>query len=456
MAADTIAAIATPLGEGGLAVIRISGDGAFEVADRCFRPARRSGPRPSEAPTHTVHLGHVHHQGQLVDEVLLTVMRAPRTYTREPTVEIACHGGLLPARRVFETVLAAGARAAEPGEFTKRAFLNGRLDLAQAEAVADIIHARTELALAAAEEQLAGKLSFRVGLVRDRLLRVLAHIEAQLDFPEDDLEPETRDSLLRRLEEAQAAIGALLATAYQGRLLRRGVRAVILGRPNVGKSSLLNQLLGHDRAIVSPVPGTTRDTIEEPANIRGLPVVLIDTAGLREAADAIEQEGVRRTTQSADRADLILHVLDASAPLDPEDARYLEAFGGKPRVIVLNKSDLVRRLELPPAASAAICAVSCLTGEGIGALEDAIRDRIWQGEVRAEMLEVTINARHQDALRRAQTATETAAGTLRRQESLEFAALDLRVALNAVGEIVGDTATDDLLDVVFREFCIGK
>ena len=297
---DTIAAIATPLGEGGLAVIRLSGPQALAVADRCFAPAGEASVKPSAAATHTIHFGHVVRDGQTVDEALLAVMRAPRTFTREDVVEITCHGGILPAKMVLDTVLANGARLAEPGEFTRRAFLNGRIDLAQAEAVADLIHSRTELALRAANEQLAGKLSQRINQLRDEMLDTLAHVEAHIDFPEEDIAPDTRDQLIARLEHGVAFMDELLRTANEGQILRRGIRAAIIGRPNAGKSSLLNQLLGHDRAIVSAIPGTTRDTIEETANIRGLPVVFIDTAGLREARDEIEAR--RRPPQPADLA----------------------------------------------------------------------------------------------------------------------------------------------------------
>ena len=282
MLEDTIAAIATPLGEGGLAVIRLSGPAALEIGDRSFTPAGRNSLRPSAAPTHTLHYGRIMRGGEIVDEVLVSVMRAPRTFTREDVVEISCHGGLLPAKLVLDTVLENGARLAEPGEFTKRAFLNGRLDLAQAEAVADLIHSRTELALAAANEQLAGKLSQRINLLRDDLMKILAHVEAHIDFPDEDISPETKEQLLGRLERGVAFMDELLRSANEGQILRRGIRAAIIGRPNVGKSSLLNQLLGHERAIVSPIAGTTRDTIEEMANIRGIPVIFVDTAGLRE------------------------------------------------------------------------------------------------------------------------------------------------------------------------------
>src|SRR5205823_5228374 len=299
---DTIAAIATPLGEGGLAVVRLSGPNALKIADQTFQPIGKSARKPSEAATHTIHYGRVMRASKVVDEVLLAVMRAPRTFTREDVVEMTCHGGLLPAKMVLDAVLAAGARLAEPGEFTRRAFLNGRLDLAQAEAIADLIHSRTELALRAANEQLAGKLSRRINDLRDDLLKTLAHIEAHIDFPDEDIAPDTKDQLIARLERGVTFMDDLLRTANEGQILRRGIRAAIVGRPNAGKSSLLNQLLGHDRAIVSAIPGTTRDTIEETANIRGLPLVFIDTAGLRDAGDELERAGIRRSRQSLDRA----------------------------------------------------------------------------------------------------------------------------------------------------------
>src|ERR1017187_273453 len=317
MHADTITAIATPLGEGGLAVVRISGAEAFAVADKFFISSGKSSLKPSAAPSHTIHYGKIIRHGETVDEVLLSVLRAPRTFTREDTVEISCHGGLLPARLVLETLLENGARLATPGEFTRRAFLNGRLDLAQAEAVADLIHSRTELALAAAREQLAGKLSQRINLLRDDLMKILAHIEAHIDFPDEDIAPDTRERLIARLRAALGFMDELLRTAGEGQILRRGLRAAIIGRPNAGKSSLLNQLLGRDRAIVSPVPGTTRDTIEETANIRGIPVLFIDTAGLRETANELEKEGIRRSRESLAGAELILHVLDSSEPFTP-------------------------------------------------------------------------------------------------------------------------------------------
>ena len=499
---DTIAAIATPLGEGGLAVIRLSGLQALAIADKCFCPLGKSSLKPSAAPSHTIHYGRIERQGKVIDEVLVAVMRAPRTFTREDVVEISCHGGLLPAKLVLDTLLENGARLAEPGEFTQRAFLNGRIDLAQAEAVADLIHSRTELALAAANEQLAGKLSQRINQLRDDLMKTLAHIEAHIDFPDEDIAPDTKDQLLERLHTGVAFMDELLRTANEGQILRRGIRTAIIGRPNAGKSSLLNQLLGHDRAIVSPIPGTTRDTIEETANIHGLPVVFIDTAGLREAGDEIEAEGIRRSRESLAKAELILQVLDASEPLTDGDRKYLAEGEGRKRILVLNKTDLPRRLvfrdpegegqimrergaavpaaetssgstgqkmaittdggtSLRPGTGALrgelpVVEISCLTGVGLESLKDAIKQCVWFGEIKAEMLQVMINSRHQAALKRAREATVRAAEALSAEVTLELVAMDLRIAVNAVGEIVGKTSTEDLLDSIFSQFCIGK
>jgi tRNA modification GTPase len=485
---DTIAAIATPIGEGGLAVIRISGTRALAISDAIFSPVGKSSVKPSAAASHTIQFGHVMRDGKTIDEVLLAVMRAPRTFTREDVVEITCHGGILPAKMVLDAALSAGARLAEPGEFTRRAFLNGRIDLAQAEAVADLIHSRTELALSAANEQLAGKLSQRINELRDDLLKTLAHVEAYIDFPEEDIAEETKDQLLTRLDRGVAFMDELLRTADEGQILRRGIRAAIIGRPNAGKSSLLNQLLGHDRAIVSPIPGTTRDTIEETANIRGLPVIFIDTAGLREARDEIEVEGIRRSHESLQKAEFILHVFDISEPLTDADEKYLAEFAGKKRILVRNKIDLPAKLNLPSVVAQAfqpagsgdfpvagrntglespvnpqagkpalqVVDVCCLTGKGIESLKDAIKNLVWSGEIKTEMLQVMINSRHQDALNRARNATHRATAALRAGATLELAAMDLRIAVNAVGEIVGKTATEDLLDTIFSQFCIGK
>ena len=453
---DTIAAIATPLGQGGLAVIRISGGKALATVDALFTPASKSKTRLAKAKTHTLHYGHIVRDGQRLDEVIVSVMKAPATFTREDVVEISCHGGIRSTKTVLDAVLDAGPRLALPGEFTKRAFMHGRIDLAQAEAIADLIHARTDLALSAANEQLAGKLSQRINKLRDDLMHVLAHIEANIDFPDEDIEPDTLSGLVQRLENAGRLIDELLSTANEGQLIRRGIRAAIIGRPNVGKSSLLNQLLGRDRAIVSAVAGTTRDTISEEAQIRGIAVVFIDTAGLQESDDPIEREGIRRSRESLTQADLILHVIDASEALTSDDQVYLADFDGKPRILVLNKSDLPNRLDQTESKGSPIVSVSCLNGQGIEPLKESIRNLVWDGDITSEMLEVMINSRHQEALRRASDSLRTALEQLLAGTPLDLVALDLRIGTNAVGEIVGQTTTEDLLDSIFSTFCIGK
>jgi tRNA modification GTPase len=442
IAEDTIAAIATPLGEGGLAVIRVSGPKAFEIADRSFAGKTK----PSEAPSHTVHYGHITRRNQNIDEVMLTVLRAPRTFTGEDTVEISCHGGVLPAKLVLDALLATGARIAQPGEFTKRAFLNGRIDLTQAEAVIDLIHSRTELALRAANQQLAGHLGARINALRDSLMLVLAHVEAHIDFPDEDIAPDTREKLLDRLRLGLETIDDLLKTAPEGQILRRGIRAAIIGKPNVGKSSLLNRLLGHDRAIVSSTPGTTRDTIEETANIRGIPILFVDTAGLRDSTDAIEQEGMRRSRETIEKAELIVHVIDQS---ERQDFSPLET--AKPVVIILNKTDLPHAIEIGEAVE-----ISCTTGFGLEQLKDRIKELVWSGAAGADMSDVMINSRHEEALQRARHAVSNTIETLVNGLSIELAAMDLRLAVNAIGEIVGKTTTEDLLDAIFSQFCIGK
>ncbi len=453
---ETIAAIATPLGQGGLAVIRISGEKAVSIADSLFTPAGRSQAPLTKAKSHTLHYGYIVTNRRRLDEVMVSVMKAPATFTREDVAEISCHGGIRSTQAVLDAVLTSGARLALPGEFTKRAFLHGRIDLAQAEAVADLIHARTDLALSAANEQLAGKLSQRINQLRDDLMQMLAHVEAHIDFPDEDIDPDTMNSLVEKLENADRFINELLATANEGQLIRRGIRVAIIGRPNAGKSSLLNQLLGRDRAIVSAVAGTTRDTISEEAQIRGLAVVFVDTAGLQESEDTIEREGVRRSRESLNQADLVLHVLDASEPLAPDDKTRLSELANRPRILVLNKSDLPDHLGQVEFNGSPAISVSCLEGQGIEALKESIRNQVCQGEITSEMLEVMINSRHQEALRRTGEALRTALEQLRDGATLDLVAADLRISTNAAGEIVGKTTTEDLLDSIFSTFCIGK
>lgn len=454
---DTIAAIATPPGEGGIAIVRISGPKALDCASRVFRAGQataQSGLDLKSVASHTVHYGHVVRSGRRIDEVLLAVFRRPRTFTREDTVEISCHGGPRVAGMVLEAVLEAGVRMAAPGEFTQRAFLNGRMDLAQAEAVADLIHARTRRAVAAATEQLAGGLSRRIEPIREELMRVLAHVEAYIDFPDEDIRPETGDDLLRRLESADAALEALLRTSGEGRVLRQGLRTVILGRPNAGKSSLLNRLLDHERAIVSAIPGTTRDTLEEGVEIRGIPVVLVDTAGLREAGDVLEAEGIRRSRAAMESADLSLLVLDGSEPLAAGDIALLSETEDRPRVVVANKSDLPRRAVFSEPVQPIW--LSCRSGEGFDALRAAIEVAAGVRLGDAEHAGVAVNARHSDALRRTLAGLRAAVAALRSGLSADLVGVDLRLAVAALGEICGKTTTEDLLDLIFSQFCLGK
>ncbi len=453
MISDTIAAIASPFGEGAVALLRVSGPGALAVAEHVCGPEAKVAAWPSRRQRLAALRGE---DGRKVDEVLLSVHRAPASYTGEDVVEISCHGGMLVTRRVLETLLAAGARAAEPGEFTQRAFLNGKLDLTQAEAVMDLIRAQTDLALRAASEQLEGQLGRRVGELREELLSLVAHVEAYIDFPDEDIDPETGVALAGRMEQVTGSLDALLATAGRGRILREGVRTVIYGEPNVGKSSLLNTLLGHERAIVSDTPGTTRDSIEEALSIRGLLLRLIDTAGLRDSADPLENAGMTHTRRSLARADLALHLVDASQPPPPagtpdpapEVAAALE-------VLVLNKADL----GVHPGwegSQAETIEISCRTGEGLEALENLIYRRITSGEIAWNDAAVAINARHQDCLQRARTALKAARQALAAAVSPEYVALDLRAALDAVGEVIGGVDTEDILGRIFSTFCIGK
>lgn len=440
---DTIAAISTPFGEGALAVLRLSGPRAIAVADGLFF----SKVKASELPPRVAQFGTIEDRGGKVDEVLLTVFRAPASYTGEDVVEISGHGGVLVSRRILELLFTHGARPAQPGEFTQRAFLNGKMDLTQAEAVMDVISAQTELALKAATEQLEGRLGDRIRALREALLELLAHIEAHIDFPEEDIDPDTGDALRRRMNAIRGDMEKLLATAGQGRVLREGVRTVIYGEPNVGKSSLLNLLLGSERAIVSAQPGTTRDVIEEVVNLRGIPLRLADTAGVRESADEIELAGMERTRRQVERADLVLHVVDASAPAAPSSA---PAESGAVRV--LNKVDLGEHESWRGADGVRL---SCKTGSGLEALADAIEARVLGGAAKPDWT-VAINARHQECLQRAGAFLDAALHAFEDGLSPEFIAEELRAAMEAVGDVVGGVDAEDVLGKIFGSFCIGK
>jgi len=478
MSEDTVAAIATPIGQAGIGVIRVSGDAALAVADRIFRPKPgrdRQAPtameertpgtkRPSDFASHTVHFGVAVDPatGEPLDEVLLTVFRAPHSYTGEDTVELSCHGGPAILRKILNAALDAGAHPPEAGEFTKRAFLNGRLDLAQAEAVNDLIRAQTDEACRVALLQLEGSLSKKVREAASTLAGILARVEASIDFPDDVEEPlpeDTRASVSLLIEE----LNALLATADRGRVYREGARVAIAGRPNVGKSSLLNALLRQSRAIVTPIPGATRDTIEETVNLKGVPVVAIDTAGLRETPDEVESLGVRRAEETIERAHIVILALDAQAGLTEEDLTLHARMAGKRVLAVLNKADLLSEDEigrvLDDAAKrlgASPTVVSALTGAGIEALEDRMAEMILGGPALTVESAMVTNVRHKRAIESALAGLSHALQTLDAGRPVDLLSVDLMAARNSLGEITGETATEDLIDDIFSEFCIGK
>ncbi len=442
----TIAAIATPPGTGALSLIRLSGPDALRVADLAT-----DGRASTQMPRTVRHCRVRDRNGDTIDDGVLTVFRAPNSHTGEDCAEFAGHGGILVTREILARFIACGAEPAPPGEFTRRAFLNGKLDLTQAEGVMDLISAQTRLSLRAARGQLEGLLGKRTTAARDHLLETLAHLEAWIDFPEEDIDPQSGQALRSRVRHVIDEVESMLATADQGRVLREGVRTVIFGEPNVGKSSLLNRLLGFERAIVSVVAGTTRDTIEETINLHGIPLRLVDTAGVREAADIIEAEGIQRTVRQIERADLLLEIADASLP-KPAEAIF-PASGAK-HLLVLNKSDLG---EHPSWSGASAVRLSCTTGDGFDKLSAAIRDALHFGHVDWGEHAVAINARHQHSLNRAATSLNAALNLLEDDSSdPELAAIDLRDALDALGEIPGKVDTEDLLGVIFSRFCIGK
>ena len=464
---DTIAAIATPLGVGGIGIVRLSGPEAFAIGLRIFRPAHPLAEN-SAPPSHHLLYGHVVDPANdtTVDEALAAFMRAPHTYTREDVVEISAHGGPLVLRRILDVALAAGGRAAQPGEMTLRAFLNGRVDLAQAEAVMALINAETDAGHRLALRQLEGELSAEVGKARSHAMEALVRIEASIDFPEEEVPPPDPMELAALIAEAEKIAGRLLAGADRGRVLREGLRVAIVGRPNVGKSSLLNTLLRTERAIVTPVAGTTRDTVEEKALIGGLAVQLVDTAGLTPTEDPVERIGVERSRAAARSADLLLLALDSSEPLMPLDesvATELRALTQEdampPTILVLNKADLPCQVTDEAAQAlwpgAPLVATSTLNGAGLAALEGQIAALALGGTAQAGDVLVS-SARHKDALRRGLEHAQAAQVTLSDGLPLDFVAIDLRAALEALGEITGETATADLLDRIFAEFCIGK
>ncbi len=415
--ADTITAISTPIGEGAIALVRISGTNAIEIADKVFRGKKR----PSAFPSHSQHLGEIIDNDQLVDQVMLSVHRGPASYTGEDLIEISCHGGMLVSAHVLDACLRAGARAAEPGEFTERAFHNGKMDLTQAEAVIDLIRAQTDLALRSATEQLEGRLGEKIRAIRDELIALLANVNASIDFPEEGIAPDAGEKLGARFASIRSKLEELLATANRGRILREGVRVVIYGPINAGKSSLLNRLLGYERAIVSDIPGTTRDTIEEVINLR----------------------------KSLELADLLLHIVDRNAPKPPDFGQPASEQG---ELLLLNKSDLP---EHPDWRDCTALRISCLTEDGLRDLEEKILEGIAQRNLRAQSA-VAINTRHRGCLRRALEACDRARTAFEEGISAEYFAVDLHSALDAVGEVIGAVGVEEILDSVFSQFCIGK
>jgi tRNA modification GTPase len=456
---DTIAAIATALGEGGIGIVKVSGPEALAIVEELFVPASANG-RANQAARlapRRLTFGHIQnpHSGEVVDEVLVAYMPGPHSYTRQDVVEIQAHGGIVPLRQILKLVLTAGARLAEPGEMTLRAFVNGRLDLAQAEAVLDIVQARTEAALRVATEQLGGRLSNQVRSVRAQLVHLLAYLEASIDFVEDDIPSQ---EVIPPLQETASALQDMLASADRGLIYRQGIRTAIVGRPNVGKSSLLNALLRGERAIVTPIPGTTRDTLEETINVQGVPLVLVDTAGIRSATDdEVERAGVARSRSALERADMALLVVDGSRALEEADQDIATLIGHKPGLLVINKCDLPQ-VELPfdllPAAPR--LRVSALTGEGITNLEDAIVELVFGGAVTSADTPLVSNPRHQASLKRALDHVQAAQGGQMGGLSPDLVAIDVREAVDALGEITGETVGEDLLEAIFSDFCIGK
>jgi len=444
----TIAAIATASGMGAVGLIRISGPETFSRVSQCL-PAKKDCAKFSQRKAILTSVTEA--SGEVIDEVLVTCFHGPRSYTGEDTAEIACHGGVLVMRRVLERLFDVGILPAGAGEFSKRAFLNGKMDLTQAEAVMDLISAQTDLAMRAAHEQLQGRLGDTAETIRQEILGIAAHVEAYIDFPEEDIDTDTGAALNQRLEAVRGDISKLLQTAEQGRILREGVRTVIYGSPNAGKSSLLNKLLGFERAIVSDIEGTTRDTVEEVINLQGIPVRLIDTAGMRETDDAIEQQGVSRTKAQVETADLILEVVDGS---QPRTHHLTEAdVEGRHHILVINKSDLNLH---PDWKTSEGVKVSCTSGDGLDALTAKIAEELSMGAAEWGGHAVAINARHQACLKRAKSALKAANETLTDGAGAEFISVDLREAMEAIGEIAGRIDTEELLGEIFSSFCIGK
>ena len=457
---DTIAAISTAPGEGAIGIVRISGDLAISIASSIYQCGTK---KLEDQKTHTIHYGHIvdPKTGEIYDEVMVSVLRAPKTFTREDIVEINCHGGIVAINRVLQLVLRMGARLAEPGEFTKRAFLNGRIDLSQAEAVMDLIRAKTDKSMQLAMRQLDGQLSHLIQNLRQEILNTLAQVEVNIDYPEyDDVEEMTLQLLREKTQQVLQGIRALLNTASQGKILRDGLKTAIVGRPNVGKSSLLNVLLREEKAIVTDIAGTTRDTIEEYVNVRGVPLQLIDTAGIRETDDVVEKIGVERSRKALKEADFVLLLLNQSETLQEEDIRLLETTKGMKRIILFNKTDLPSKLSkediAPYAKEEEIVTTSMLNKEGIDQLEEKIAGYFFQGQMNERDATYLSNTRHIALLEKAEQALVEVQNGIEMEMPVDLIQIDFTRAWDLLGEITGDSVQDELLTQLFSQFCLGK
>ncbi|MGD6849502.1 tRNA uridine-5-carboxymethylaminomethyl(34) synthesis GTPase MnmE [Rossellomorea aquimaris] len=458
---DTIAAISTPMGEGAIAIVRLSGDQAFDIGDKVFKGMK--GNSMKDFASHTIHYGHIIDPDteQVVEEVMVSVMRGPKTFTREDIIEINCHGGLVSVNKVLQLVLKNGARLAEPGEFTKRAFLNGRIDLSQAEAVMDLIRAKTDRAMNVALNQMEGRLSNLIRKLRQEILETLAHIEVNIDYPEyDDVEEMTHNVLLEKSKYVRDEIDKLVRTSEQGKILREGLSTVIIGRPNVGKSSLLNSLVHENKAIVTDIPGTTRDVIEEYVNVRGVPLRLVDTAGIRETEDIVERIGVERSRQVLKEADLILLVLNYADELTPEDEQLFEAVRGMDVIVIVNKTDLPQKIDIDKVRKLAenhqLVTTALLEEQGIDELEEAISSLFFAGSIEAGDMTYVSNSRHIALLNQASIAINEAINSVEMGTPIDIAQIDLTRTWELLGEIIGDSVHESLIDQLFSQFCLGK
>lgn len=458
---DTIAAISTPMGEGAIAIVRLSGENAIQIADQVFQNV--NGKPLQETATHTIHYGHLLEPktGQVIEEVMVSIMRAPKTFTKEDVIEINCHGGILSANRVLQLVLKQGARLAEPGEFTKRAFLNGRIDLSQAEAVMDLIRAKTDRAMNMALGQIEGRLSKLIRKLRQEILEMLAQVEVNIDYPEyDDVEEMTHKMIIEKSSLIRAEIKRLLQTAQQGKILREGLSTVIIGRPNVGKSSLLNSLVHENKAIVTDIPGTTRDVIEEYVNVRGIPLKLVDTAGIRETEDIVERIGVERSRKVLKEADLIILVLNYGDPLSIEDENLLKAVDGMDVIVFINKTDLPKKINIERvkelAAGHKLISASLLDAHGAEVLEEAIASLFFAGSIESGDMTYVSNSRHIALLNQALQAIEEALEAAKAGVPVDMVQIDVTRTWELLGEIIGESVQDDLINQLFSQFCLGK